>query len=51
MTGGGPAETIREIKANSAAFFAAQNRAVTREDIVARCSRFRRSSEGLRRSS
>lgn len=35
-SGGGPAETIREIKANSAAFFAAQNRAVTREDIVAR---------------
>lgn len=37
MTGGGPAETVREIKANSAAFFAAQNRMVTREDIVARC--------------
>lgn len=37
MKGGGPAETIREIKANSAAFFAAQSRAVTREDIVARC--------------
>ena len=36
MTGGGPAETIKEIKANSAAFFAAQSRAVTREDIVAR---------------
>lgn len=36
MTGGGPTETIREIKANSAAFFAAQNRMVTREDIVAR---------------
>ena len=36
MTGGGPAETIREIKANSAAFFAAQSRMVTREDIVAR---------------
>ncbi len=36
MKGGGPAETIREIKANSAAFFAAQDRAVTREDIVAR---------------
>ena len=36
MTGGGPAETVREMKANSAAFFAAQNRAVTREDIVAR---------------
>ena len=37
MTGGGPAETIDEIKANSAAFFSAQQRAVTREDIVARC--------------
>lgn len=36
MKGGGEAETIREIKANSSAFFAAQNRAVTREDIVAR---------------
>lgn len=36
MGGGGPAETILEIKSNSAAFFAAQNRAVTREDIVAR---------------
>lgn len=36
MTGGGPAESIREIKANSAAFFAAQNRIVTREDVVAR---------------
>lgn len=36
MTGGGPPETLREIKANSAAFFAAQNRAVTREDIIAR---------------
>lgn len=36
MQGGGPAETVREIKANSAAFFAAQSRAVTREDIVAR---------------
>jgi len=35
--GGGPAETIREIKANAAAFFAAQSRMVTREDIVARC--------------
>ncbi len=35
-TGGGPEETVREIKANSAAFFAAQGRAVTREDIVAR---------------
>lgn len=37
MTGGGPAETIREIKVNAAAYFAAQNRAVTREDIIARC--------------
>ncbi len=36
MTGGGPAETVREIKANAAAYFASQNRAVTREDIVAR---------------
>jgi hypothetical protein len=33
---GGEAETITEIKANSAAFFAAQNRVVTREDYVAR---------------
>jgi len=37
MTGGAPAESIREIKANAAAYFAAQNRMVTREDIVARC--------------
>lgn len=36
MKGGGPAETVREIKANSAAFFSAQGRAVTREDIIAR---------------
>ncbi len=36
-TGGGAAESIKEIKANAAAFFAAQGRAVTREDIVARC--------------
>jgi hypothetical protein len=36
MKGGGPAETIKEIKANSAAFFASQSRAVTREDIAAR---------------
>ncbi len=36
MTGGGPAETVREIKANAAAYFASQNRAVTREDVVAR---------------
>jgi hypothetical protein len=34
--GGAPAETISEIKANSAAFFAAQNRVVTREDYIAR---------------
>ena len=34
--GGGPEETISEIKANSAAFFAAQNRVVTREDYIAR---------------
>jgi len=37
MTGGGAPESIREIKANAAAFFAAQQRAVTREDVVARC--------------
>lgn len=36
MIGGGPEETIAEIKANSAAFFAAQNRVVTREDFMAR---------------
>lgn len=36
MTGGGPAETVREINANAAAYFAAQNRIVTREDAVAR---------------
>jgi hypothetical protein len=36
MQGGGPAETGREIKANAAAFYASQNRVVTREDIVAR---------------
>lgn len=34
--GGAPEETISEIKANSAAFFAAQQRVVTREDFVAR---------------
>jgi hypothetical protein len=34
--GGAPEETISEIKANSPAFFAAQNRAVTREDYIAR---------------
>lgn len=33
---GAPEETIPEIKANSAAFFAAQNRVVTREDFIAR---------------
>jgi hypothetical protein len=36
LTGGGPEETIREIKLNAAAFFAAQSRIVTREDAVAR---------------
>lgn len=35
MVGGLPEETIEEIKANSDAFFAAQGRAVTREDTVA----------------
>lgn len=35
-SGGAPAETVREINANAAAFFAAQNRMVTREDIVSR---------------
>lgn len=34
--GGAPEETISEIKANSAAFFAAQMRAVTKEDYIAR---------------
>ena len=34
--GGGSAESIEEIKANSSAFFAAQDRAVTREDYLAR---------------
>lgn len=34
--GGLDAETISEIKANSSAFFAAQNRVVTREDYMAR---------------
>jgi hypothetical protein len=34
--GGGPAESISEIKANSDAFFAAQDRCVVREDYVAR---------------
>lgn len=36
MTGGGPAETAREIKTNAAAYFAAQNRIVSREDVIAR---------------
>ncbi len=34
--GGDAEESIAEIKANSAAFFAAQNRVVTREDFIAR---------------
>lgn len=34
--GGAPEESISEIKANSSAFFAAQDRAVTREDYIAR---------------
>lgn len=34
--GGAAEETISEIKANSAAFFAAQNRVVTKEDYIAR---------------
>jgi hypothetical protein len=33
--GGGPAESIPEIKANADAYFAAQGRAVTREDYMA----------------
>lgn len=33
---GGPAETIAEIRANSPAHFAAQNRVVTKEDFIAR---------------
>ena len=35
-TGGQPAETAQQVKLNSAAFFAAQNRIVTREDVIAR---------------
>lgn len=35
-TGGGPSETIAEIKLNSDAYFAAQARIVTREDYIAR---------------
>lgn len=34
--GGYPEETVEEVKANSSAFFAAQNRIVTREDYIAR---------------
>ena len=34
--GGAPEESISEIKANSSAFFAAQDRVVTREDYIAR---------------
>lgn len=34
--GGGAEESISEIKANRAAFFAAQNRVVTREDYISR---------------
>lgn len=34
--GGGSSESIAEIKANSAAYFAAQNRTVTKEDYIAR---------------
>ncbi len=34
--GGMPEESVREIKMNSAAFFAAQDRCVTREDLIAR---------------
>lgn len=34
--GGNEQETISEMKANSAAYFAAQNRCVTREDYIAR---------------
>lgn len=33
---GGPEESIVEVKANSSAFFAAQNRVVSREDVIAR---------------
>jgi Baseplate J-like protein len=34
--GGNDAETVSEIKANASAFFATQNRTVTREDYIAR---------------
>lgn len=37
MRGGGPPETIQEVKQNAAAHYASQNRMVTREDVVARC--------------
>lgn len=36
MQGGGPAETLREVKLNASAYHAAQDRVVTREDVVAR---------------
>ncbi len=35
-TGGGPGETIEEIRKNAQAFFATQNRAVTKKDYVTR---------------
>lgn len=35
-TGGGPADSIEQVRKNSQAFFAAQNRAVTKEDYVTR---------------
>jgi hypothetical protein len=35
-TGGGPGESTEEIRRNAQAFFAAQNRAVTKEDYVTR---------------
>jgi hypothetical protein len=35
-TGGGPGESTEEIRQNAQAFFAAQNRAVTKEDYVTR---------------
>jgi hypothetical protein len=38
MDGGGSAETVDEINAAAGAFFAAQNRIVTREDAVARAA-------------
>lgn len=33
-TGGGPAETVAEMKVNAESFFAAQNRAVTKDDYL-----------------